>query len=376
MPKLDLIYFDAGGGHRAAATALKQSFAEKYPDWEVRLMHLQEELSSMDLFRQLFGIKMEDVYNLVLRKGWTLGSPQLLVAMHVLIRLYHPLQVRKLKEFWGKDAPDLAVSLVPNFNRAIYQALTAVSPKTKIMSVLTDLADYPPNFWIEKGQKQYFVCGTTKAEQQALELGHPREKVFRVSGMVLNPRFYQSIEVDVEAERLKLGLDPKLPTALVMFGGYGSAVMARIAKNLDQSGLKLQLIFVCGKSTKLKEQLEGMKLKMPHFIEGFTKEVPYYMKLSDFFIGKPGPGSISEAIHLGLPVVVTRNALTLPQERYNADWVTENQVGMVLKHFGEIVPGVTEMLAPGKLAGFQANARKMNNRAVFEIPEIIDKLLR
>ena len=54
MPKLDLIYFDAGGGHRAAATALKQSFAEKYPDWEVRLMHLQEELSSMDLFRQLF----------------------------------------------------------------------------------------------------------------------------------------------------------------------------------------------------------------------------------------------------------------------------------------------------------------------------------
>jgi UDP-N-acetylglucosamine:LPS N-acetylglucosamine transferase len=376
MPKLDLIYFDAGGGHRAAATALKQSFAEKYPDWEVRLMHLQEELSSMDLFRQLFGIKMEDVYNLVLRKGWTLGSPQLLVAMHGLIRLYHPLQVRKLKEFWGKDAPDVAVSVVPNFNRAIYQALAAVSPKTKMVSGLTDLADYPPHFWIEKGQNQFFICGTAKAEEQALALGHARNKVFRVSGMVLNPRFYQPVEVDVAAERRKLGLDPTLPTALVMFGGYGSAVMARIAKNLDQSGLKLQLIFICGKSTKLKEQLTAMKLKMPHVIEGFTKEVPYYMKLSDFFIGKPGPGSISEAIHLGLPVVVTRNALTLPQERYNADWLTENGLGMVLKHFGEIVPGVTEMLAPGKLAGFQANARKMNNRAVFEIPEIIDKLLR
>jgi 1,2-diacylglycerol 3-beta-galactosyltransferase len=355
---------------------LKQSFAEKYPDWEVRLMHLQEELSSMDLFRQLFGIKMEDVYNLVLRKGWTLGSPQLLVAMHGLIRLYHPLQVRKLKEFWGKDAPDVAVSVVPNFNRAIYQALAAVSPKTKMVSVLTDLADYPPHFWIEKGQNQFFICGTAKAEEQALALGHARDKVFRVSGMVLNPRFYQPVEVDVAAERRKLGLDPTLPTALVMFGGYGSAVMARIAKNLDQSGLKLQLIFICGKSTKLKEQLTAMKLKMPHVIEGFTKEVPYYMKLSDFFIGKPGPGSISEAIHLGLPVVVTRNALTLPQERYNADWLTENGLGMVLKHFGEIVPGVTEMLAPGKLAGFQANARKMNNRAVFEIPEIIDKLLR
>ena len=177
MPKLDFIYFDAGGGHRAAANALKQACAERYPGWEVRLMNLQHELDSLDIFRQITGIRMEDVYNLVLRKGWTLGSPQLLVAMHLLIRMYHPLQVKKLKEYWSKDAPDLAVSLIPNFNRAIHEALGAVSPKTKMVSVLTDLADYPPNFWIERGQKQYFVCGTEKAERQALELGHVREMV-------------------------------------------------------------------------------------------------------------------------------------------------------------------------------------------------------
>ena len=375
MPKLDLIYFDAGGGHRAAATALKQSCAERFPEWEVRLMHLQEELNSLDIFRQLTGIKMEDVYNLVLRKGWTLGSPQLLVAMHALIRLYHPLQVKKLKEFWSTGAPDLAVSLVPNFNRAIYQALQQVSPKTKLVSVLTDLADYPPNFWIEKGQIQHFICGTAKAEQQALDLGHARDRVKRVSGMVLNPRFYEPVNVDVALERKKLGLDPTLPTAMVLFGGYGSAVMTRIAKQLDESGLKMQLIFVCGKSIKLKQQLAEMKLKMPHFIEGFTTQVPYYMKLSDFFIGKPGPGSISEAIHLGLPVIVTRNALTLPQERYNADWVTENELGLVLKHFGKIVDGVQQMLSEGTLGRYQANTQKLKNRAVFEIPEILDTLL-
>ncbi len=376
MPKLDFIYFDAGGGHRAAANALKQACAERYPGWEVRLMNLQHELDSLDIFRQITGIRMEDVYNLVLRKGWTLGSPQLLVAMHLLIRMYHPLQVKKLKEYWSKDAPDLAVSLIPNFNRAIHEALTAVSPKTKMVSVLTDLADYPPNFWIERGQKQYFVCGTEKAERQALELGHAREMVYRVSGMVLHPRFYQPVEVDVAAERKRLGLDPDLPTAMLLFGGYGSAVMERIARQLDESGLKLQLIFVCGKSVKLKEKIARMKLKMPHFVEGFTSEIPYYMKVSDFFIGKPGPGSISEAIHLGLPVIVTRNALTLPQERYNADWVTENELGLVLGSFGGIVKGVETMLEAGTLERFQTNARRMNNRAIFEIPEIIDKLLQ
>ena len=42
------------------------------------------------------------------------------------------------------------------------------------------------------------------------------------------------------------------------------------------------------------------------------------MQLADFFIGKPGPGSISEAVQQGLPVIVVDNAWTMPQERYNA----------------------------------------------------------
>ena len=54
---------------------------------------------------------------------------------------------------------------------------------------------------------------------------------------------------------------------------------------------------------------------------GFTSEIRRYMQLSDFFIGKPGPGSISEAIQQGLPVIVVRNTWTMPQERYNTEWV-------------------------------------------------------
>ena len=51
------------------------------------------------------------------------------------------------------------------------------------------------------------------------------------------------------------------------------------------------------------------------------------MQLADFFIGKPGPGSVSEALAMRLPVIVECNAWTLPQERYNAEWIVEKEVG-------------------------------------------------
>ena len=98
------------------------------------------------------------------------------------------------------------------------------------------------------------------------------------------------------------------------------------------------------------------------------------MHLSDFFIGKPGPGSISEALHQGLPVIVVRNAWTMPQERYNTEWIQENNAGIVLDSFSFIREGVSE--ATRRLGEFQASIGRIRNRAVFEIPDILDRILR
>jgi hypothetical protein len=74
-----------------------------------------------------------------------------------------------------------------------------------------------------------------------------------------------------------------------------------------------------------------------------------YMRMSNFLIGKPGPGSLSEALHMRLPVIVERNAWTLPQERFNTDWVRENGFGIVVKSFRDIVPAVDQNAPPGFL---------------------------
>jgi 1,2-diacylglycerol 3-beta-galactosyltransferase len=74
--------------------------------------------------------------------------------------------------------------------------------------------------------------------------------------------------------------------------------------------------------------------------------------------------------------MVERNAWTLPQERYNADWIIEKQVGIVLKSFRDVNTGLEGLLDPENFARFQANTAAIENRAVFEIPEILDSLLK
>ena len=96
---------------------------QKIP-WDIRLVNLQEVLHSLDIFRKLTGIRLEDIYNLMLAKGWTLGSAQGLKFMHGVIRLYHRATLPVLKRHWMETKPDLVVSLVPNFNRALFQSLS------------------------------------------------------------------------------------------------------------------------------------------------------------------------------------------------------------------------------------------------------------
>ena len=118
-----------------------------------------------------------------------------------------------------------------------------------------------------------------------------------------------------------------------------------------------------------------MPRRAPVFVEGFTKEIPRYMQLADYFIGKPGPGSISEAVAMRLPVIVERNAWTLPQERYNADWVREQGVGIVLDNFRHVRSAVDRMLEPAAYARFRAATEAQQNRAVFEIPDLLEQAL-
>lgn len=374
IPKVDFVYFDAGGGHRSAATALQSVIDSGNYDWDVRLVNLQDVLDPLDIFRKVTGIRLQDLYNRMLAKGWTWGARYWLRLMQKIIRLYHRPSVRLLTDFWHGRRPDMVVSLVPNLNRALFESVQLACPGIPYVTILTDLADYPPHFWIEK-QPQYFICGTPQAVRQAQRTGAPPSSIFPVSGMILRPHFYENQPSDRAAERRRLGLADNIPTGLILFGGEGSNVMLSVAQRLGNSPVDLQLIMLCGRNERLIERLKRQQLRNRMHVQGFTKQVPYFMHLADFFIGKPGPGSISEALHMDLPVIIESNSWTLPQERYNAQWVREGGYGVVLNNLRSVEDAVKDMIADGQLAKFQDKIRSIHNRAVYEIPVILERIL-
>ncbi len=366
---IDLVYFNAGGGHRAAALALEEVIREQGWPWRVRLVNLFEVLDPSGQFSRVTGFAPEAYYNKRLAKGWTLGLAQELKLLQGMIRFGHARLVQRLAQHWLRTEPDLVVSLVPNFNRALYDSVASALPGVRCVTVLTDMADHPPAFWIEPPQGQHLVCGTARALAQARAMGHDEAHLHATSGMIIRPDFYRALPLDRGVERQRLGLDPERPTGVVMFGGQGSMSMLAIAEQLND----VQLILMSGHHRPLATKLRGLKSAAPRAVIGFTPEVRRHLQLGDFFIGKPGPGSLSEALHLGLPVVTTRNAWTMPQERYNTEWVLEHGLGLVSPSIRAIKPTVAALLSG--LDGYRARVACMRNRAVFELPAILARIL-
>src|SRR3979490_2342516 len=117
--RISLVFFDTGGGHRNAATALKVEIERQGLPFEVSLVNLQEVLDPLDILRKLTGLRIQDLYNKTVRKARRLGSPQLLRVLQLAVRLYHDPSGQGHDALVVELGPGRIVSLVPHFNRAL-----------------------------------------------------------------------------------------------------------------------------------------------------------------------------------------------------------------------------------------------------------------
>ncbi|HEY5906996.1 MAG TPA: glycosyltransferase, partial [Vicinamibacteria bacterium] len=327
-----LFVVDAGGGHRAAARALLAAAEEMGLPLRLRAVSLQEVLAPQDVLKRLFGLSIEDFYNLLLRRRFTVLLEPLLGLLHRLIALRRRALVRGLVPFLRAAAPRAVVSVIPNFNGVLRDAVREAVPQAPFLVLLTDLADLPPHFWIEPGVDGVIV-GSDEAVRQALALGLPKEHIHRVSGMPLHPRFYAQGGGDARARsRAELGVPEGAFTCMLLFGGKGSAEIEPLTRELLGADPAFHVIAVCGDNERLLAALAPLGAASGGRLHalGFTDRIADYMAASDVLVTKPGPGSLSEAFQKGLPVVVAENRETIPMERFNARFVAQMGVGVVV----------------------------------------------
>ena len=243
-------------------------------------------------------------------------------------------------------------------------------PTIHFVVIPTDFDEGFPNMWFGS-KKAHYLVGTKLLQDKAKKNQHSH---FPLSGLILRPSFHKTLQKDKGVQKTQLGLRPDQPVALIMFGGYGDKMMLKIAQGLTAHYPHLQCIFICGHHKKLYHQIQKISSSRPWCVVEFTKDIFHYMRAADFFIGKPGPGCISEAIDQRLPVLVQTGWTTLLQEKAVVEWIERKQLGLSFHNFRDLLSKIKTML--DHLDFFQRNVSKVpENKAVFESLTLLKKFL-
>lgn len=378
MREVVAFFSDAGGGHRNAVNALMAAAEETRPPFRLVPRNLSEVLADFDVLKRLGRRSVEETYNELLRTGRTRHLVPLLRVLHGASWLLHRPMVRALARQLGRHRPAAVLSVHPNFNALLRDATRRALPGVPFLVLMTDYADFPPHFWIEPGVDRLIV-GSPRARDQALEQGLPAERVSLSSGMVVNPRFHRTDLARARAAlRAELALPESAFVVLLLFGGKGAAEMAPLAEALLKADPDWHVLAICGKNPPLQQQLEARAATAPRLrVAGFTDRVAEFMAAADLLLAKPGPGSLAEAFSCRLPLVVTCNPHTIPQERHNADMLAETGLGLVVRDWSEM-PAAAARVArePGLHAQMRARISQLPpNRAVYEALEVLEREL-
>ncbi|KAA8495782.1 Monogalactosyldiacylglycerol synthase 3, chloroplastic [Porphyridium purpureum] len=361
-----LLYGSGGGGHRSSAIALKDCLLHVQPGWSVD-MH-----DASAIVDAAFGDK---IYNFLMEAN-LLG---LMPVVYGVVRLTQPLLSGAHRacfdSFFRKHGvPDIVVSFVPFLNYALCESIPKRNYNTHVITVVTDFSSSRAHPWIQH-PRQILCCGTQQLYEQALSLGFREDRVVRLSGMVVHPRFYME-EPDVHSHDFMSsmfvnGWTTKGRTWLVTFGGTSPTALTKsiVRALVTTTEEKLNVIVVCGQNLFLEMQLQHLNLPRVAVL-GFRKDMPKLMQCADVVLGKPGPGIVSEAMVTRKPVVLfCPDSSVMPQEREVMRWVVQNRVGVVVHNLLEL-EALSNNLS--RISELQTNVNALPaNRAVFEVSNLV-----
>ncbi|MBC7810975.1 MAG: galactosyldiacylglycerol synthase [Burkholderiales bacterium] len=349
---------DTGGGHRAAAEAIRDALVIRHGD------EVQVEL--VDVFRHYspFPFKyMPEFYPWWVnhsKSSWAMGyklSNTKARARMVARSLYLSIE-KGLKQMFREHPADVVVCVHSLFSQTAIRALNRTfDERPPFMIVVTDLVS-THMFWYDKHADRCLVP-TKPALERGLEAGLRRDQM-RLTGLPVNPGFTESLPTKAAA-RAELGWDPDLPAVLLVSGGEGMGPLYETARAINNMNLPCQIAVVAGRNRQLKADLEASTWHHPAHIYPFINFMPTLMAAADILVTKAGPATITEACIAGLPLILSD---AIPgQETGNVEFIMKNKAGVYAPSPDAVAAAVKSFLSDGP-AGLAKRSERVKKLAL------------
>jgi len=367
-PHIVFYFSDTGGGHRSAAEAVIEAVHLEYKNRVTTEM--------VDVFK---GYAPPPFNRVGAMYPYMVKAPRLWSASfyatdgraraRVITATMWPLVRQSARALVRSHPADLIVTVHPFANTFALRALGKDRPP--FINVVTDMVTTHA-LWFDK-RADLILVPTKQARENAIENRMPPEKV-RVVGLPVADKYCKPLGRK-KALRKKLGWTLDIPIVLLVGGGEGMGPLAKTAREIDASGLDVSLVVVCGRNQRLKATLEAEAWENPAFIYGFTRDMPDFMRASDFIVTKAGPGTIAEALNAELPIILYSK---LPgQEDGNVTFVEEEGAGVWAPTPQDVVRALTRWISrPAERKQVIENCRRAGRpEAARAVAKTIGKML-
>jgi 1,2-diacylglycerol 3-beta-galactosyltransferase len=292
---------DTGGGHRAAATAIQQTLANRYPG--------QYDCRSVDVFRCCTPFPyryMPEIYprwvtysSITWQFAYLLSDGRL--RSRFLLDAAFFTWRTKLRQMLIHEAPDVIVCVHSLFNRAALHVLQGMAQRPPFITVVTDLVSTPVS-WYQRNADAILVA-TDEAYQRGLDVGMRPEQL-QVTGLPVHPDFATRL-IDKQAARVQLGWHPEKTAVLLVSGGDGMGPVFETVRAINDQCFDMQLAIVAGRNVNLIRRLDTLDWNQPTKVYPFIDYIATLMAAADILITKAGPATITEACMAGLPMILS-----------------------------------------------------------------------
>ncbi|MBP3963265.1 MGDG synthase family glycosyltransferase [Paenibacillus lignilyticus] len=348
---------DYGSGHIQAAHALRRALAALHPEIKAEIMDYMAEahprVHPISKYVYLNGVQtFPKTY------GYFYGKTRHHNRLTSSLKFMQALGLGKFLTMLQTIKPSVVVSTFPLAAGAMSFMKDNGLYEVPTVTVITDFTDH--SYWLYP-ETDYYVVGSIEVAHSLSRVGVEPERI-SVTGIPIRPEYNGAY--DKTAILTEIGLDPERPTVLVMGGGnglMGQEIGEALCLSLARKELHAQMIFVCGHNDKLRLHLTRLKFahKLPIVVTGFTDRVPELMAASDLLLTKSGGLTSSEALAVGLPMLIYK---PLPgQEIDNANFLRNSGAAIHIEDEADLLSTMRMLLkSPARLDMMRRQAKKVS----------------